>query len=110
MVCPGRLNPWDMITVTHHSSYSDWLFLYYLAKNMEPYLFREMVISLASEMRQCDGGISMSENNHHSTNEDPEQPTIGDDSEEDDRKTSICVDEEILMTPLYNNDKGVKRD
>lgn len=108
MVCPGRLNPWDMITVTHHSSYSDWLFLYYLAKNMEPYLFREMVISLASEMRQCDGGVSVNENNLH--NEDAEQPTT-DDSEEDDRKTSICVDEEILMTPLYhNNDKIVKRD
>lgn len=51
MACPGRLNPWDMLTVTRHSSFSDWIFLYYLAKNMEPYLFREMLIELANEMR-----------------------------------------------------------
>lgn len=54
MACPGRLNPWDMLTVTQHSSFSDWIFLYYLAKNMEPYLFREMLIDLANEMRQSD--------------------------------------------------------
>lgn len=51
MACPGRLNPWDMLTVTQHSSFSDWIFLYYLAKNMEPYLFREMLIELANELR-----------------------------------------------------------
>lgn len=51
MACPGRLNPWDMLTVTRHSSFSDWIFLYYLAKNMEPYLFREMLIDLANELR-----------------------------------------------------------
>lgn len=54
MACPGRLNPWDMLTVTQHSSFSDWLFLYYLAKNMEPYLFRDMLIELANELRQSD--------------------------------------------------------
>lgn len=54
MACPGRLNPWDMLTVTQHSSFSDWLFLYYLAKNMEPYLFRDMLIELANELRQGD--------------------------------------------------------
>lgn len=43
-----------MLTVTQHSSFSDWLFLYYLAKNMEPYLFRDMLIDLANELRQSD--------------------------------------------------------
>lgn len=54
MVCPGRLNPWDMIEVTRHSSFSDWIFLYYLAKNMEPYLFRNMLVDLARELKRAD--------------------------------------------------------
>lgn len=54
MACPGRLNPWDMLTVTRHSSFSDWIFLYYLAKNMEPYLFRSMLIELANELRDAE--------------------------------------------------------
>ena len=54
MACPGRLNPWDMLVVTRHSSFSDWIFLYYLAKNMEPYLFRNMLVDLATELRDSD--------------------------------------------------------
>lgn len=42
--CPGKMNPWDMIVVTNEFYFSDWLFLYYLAKNMEPYLFRKMLL------------------------------------------------------------------
>lgn len=44
MVCPGKMNPWDMLVVTNEFHFSDWLFLYYLAKNMEPYLFRQMLL------------------------------------------------------------------
>lgn len=40
--------------VTKHSSFSDWIFLYYLAKNMEPYLFRNMLVDLARELRGAD--------------------------------------------------------
>lgn len=40
-----------MLTVTREFAFSDWLFLYYLAKNMEPYLFREVLIKIANEMR-----------------------------------------------------------
>lgn len=58
MACPGRLNPWDMLTVTQHSSFSDWIFLYYLAKNMEPYLFRNMLIELANELREADDALA----------------------------------------------------
>lgn len=67
MACPGRLNPWDMLTVTQHSSFSDWIFLYYLAKNMEPYLFRDMLIDLANELRQPDE----SDNNDDEDIDDP---------------------------------------
>jgi hypothetical protein len=42
--CPGKMNPWDMCVVTNEFYFSDWLFLYYLARNMEPYLFRQMLL------------------------------------------------------------------
>jgi hypothetical protein len=42
--CPGKMNPWDMLVVTNEFYFSDWLFLYYLARNMEPYLFRQMLL------------------------------------------------------------------
>ena len=38
------MNPWDMLVVTNEFFFSDWLFLYYLARNMEPYLFRVMLL------------------------------------------------------------------
>lgn len=45
------MNPWDMLVVTKEFHFSDWLFLYYIAKNMEPYLFRELVIDIAKEIQ-----------------------------------------------------------
>ncbi|XP_018333547.1 innexin inx7-like isoform X2 [Agrilus planipennis] len=50
MSCPGRLNPWDVVTVTKHCSYTDWLFLYYVSKNMDGIVFRELLIGLAEEL------------------------------------------------------------
>lgn len=44
MACPGKMNPWDMLIVTNEFYFTDWLFLYYLARNMEPYLFRQMLL------------------------------------------------------------------
>lgn len=41
----------DLIVVTSHITFSDWLFLYYLAKNMEPYLFCHLLRDLANELR-----------------------------------------------------------
>lgn len=38
------MNPWDVCVVTNEFYFSDWLFLYYLARNMEPYLFRQMLL------------------------------------------------------------------
>lgn len=51
-VCPGRLNTRDLITVTRHISYSDWIFLYYLAKNLEPFVFQDFLSELACEFRR----------------------------------------------------------
>lgn len=90
MACPGRLNPWDMLTVTQHSSFSDWIFLYYLAKNMEPYLFREMLIDLANEMRQTDA----------SDDDDEAVPLHNDDSAtENDKNHEV---NKMLMTSEKN--------
>lgn len=50
--CPGRLNTKHLTTVVRHISYSDWLFLYYLAKNLEPFVFCDLLNDLATEFRQ----------------------------------------------------------
>lgn len=59
MVCPGRLNARDILLITQYTYYSDWLFLYYLAKNMEPYVFRNLLTDLSSELRN--GGFDENE-------------------------------------------------
>lgn len=48
-MCPGRLNSKELHTVTRHITYSDWVFLYYLAKNMELYVFQDFLSELAAE-------------------------------------------------------------
>ncbi|XP_031636050.1 innexin inx7 [Contarinia nasturtii] len=50
--CPGRLNTKHLATVVRHISYSDWLFLYYLATNMEAFVFCDLLADLAAEFRQ----------------------------------------------------------
>jgi len=50
--CPGKLNPWKVLRVTRYCNFTDWLFLYYLSKNMDGYVFRELFISLAEELDQ----------------------------------------------------------
>lgn len=47
-----KLNPWDdIVIVTERFSLSDWLFLYYIAANIEPFVFRSIIRELADEMR-----------------------------------------------------------
>ncbi|XP_066245314.1 innexin inx7 [Euwallacea similis] len=48
--CPGKINPWDVLTVSRYCSYTDWLFLKYLAKNLDGLVFREIIIGLAEEL------------------------------------------------------------
>lgn len=49
--CPGRLNTKHLSIVIRHISFSDWIFLYYLAKNLEPYVFCDLLADLAAEFR-----------------------------------------------------------
>ncbi|CAH1127039.1 unnamed protein product [Ceutorhynchus assimilis] len=48
--CPGKINPWDVLTVSKYCSYTDWLFLKYLSKNLDGLVFREIIIGLAEEL------------------------------------------------------------
>ncbi|KAJ8947246.1 hypothetical protein NQ318_012012 [Aromia moschata] len=48
--CPGKLNPWNVLSVSKSCNYTDWLFLKYLAKNIDGMVFREIFIGLAEEL------------------------------------------------------------
>lgn len=47
---PQVLDLWSVITVTKEHHFCDWLFLYYLAKNLDGFVFRELLLSAAVEM------------------------------------------------------------
>ncbi|XP_076661225.1 innexin 7 [Halictus rubicundus] len=49
--CPGKYNPWGMLTVTHEYHFGDWLFLYYIAKNLDNYVFKDLLQQLAEDMQ-----------------------------------------------------------
>ncbi|CAD1475104.1 unnamed protein product, partial [Heterotrigona itama] len=51
MACPGKYNPWDVLTVTNECHYGDWVFLYYIAKNSDNYVFKELLQKLAEDLR-----------------------------------------------------------
>jgi len=50
MACPGKYNPWNVLKVTHEYYFGDWLFLYYIAKNLDNYIFKELLQSLAEDL------------------------------------------------------------
>lgn len=50
--CRGRLNCKQLTTVVQNISFSDWIFLYYLAKNMHGVVFCDLLADLSTEFRQ----------------------------------------------------------
>lgn len=50
MACPGKYNPWNVLKVTHEYYFGDWLFLYYIAKNLDNYVFKELLQRLAEDL------------------------------------------------------------
>ncbi|GLV41270.1 Innexin 7 [Carabus blaptoides fortunei] len=52
--CPGKLNPWQVLHVTREFHFADWLFLYYLSKNMDGYVFMKLFLGLAESMDNMD--------------------------------------------------------
>lgn len=58
---PIKLNAWKLYIVNNNCSYTDWLFLRYLSKNMDERLFKDFLESLAKDM---DISCSAFTNNH----------------------------------------------
>lgn len=50
MACPGKYNPWNVLKVTHEYYFGDWLFLYYIARNLDNYVFKELLQKLAEDL------------------------------------------------------------
>ncbi|XP_074025552.1 innexin inx7 isoform X2 [Leptinotarsa decemlineata] len=50
--CPGRLNPWKTLAVSNYGNFSDWLFLVYLSKNIDPLVFREIFQGIAEDLQE----------------------------------------------------------
>lgn len=63
IACPGKLNPWRVLTVTRHCNYTDWLFLKYLSKNMDGFMFRDLFIGLAEELAPETGSSKSDDGN-----------------------------------------------
>ncbi|KAI8429422.1 hypothetical protein MSG28_000063 [Choristoneura fumiferana] len=53
-VTGGKFNPYNVISVVNGCQFGDWLFLYYLAKNMQGFVFRELFARLAEELEKRD--------------------------------------------------------
>ncbi|XP_063235934.1 innexin inx7 [Bacillus rossius redtenbacheri] len=57
---------WSLVTVTRECHFADWLFLYYLAKNMDGFVFRDLFLGLAREMDDAGKKSSpLAEPNHN---------------------------------------------
>lgn len=52
LACPGRYQPWDFLRVTNEYYFGDWLFLYYIARNVENYIFKELLEGLALDLEE----------------------------------------------------------
>lgn len=50
MHCPGELNPWQVLYVTKECHFADWLFLYYLSKNMDGLIFKRLFVGMAERI------------------------------------------------------------
>ncbi|CAB3221536.1 unnamed protein product [Arctia plantaginis] len=47
----GKFEPINVIRVVNGCQFGDWLFLYYLAKNMEGIIFQQLLVTLAKELQ-----------------------------------------------------------
>ncbi|XP_077284532.1 innexin inx7-like [Arctopsyche grandis] len=83
--CPGKLNLKNMITLTHECYFGDWLFLYFLARNMNPYTFKMFFTSLAEDLddqkinRKLRNMENMESGNTNNSTDDDRNDKIDDD-------------------------------
>lgn len=69
--CPGKLNPWNVLRIARYCDFTDWLFLYYLSKNMDGFVFRELFKDLANDL---DRNVENPELGDMFENEDKDNP------------------------------------
>lgn len=113
MACPGRYNPWDMLIVTNEFYFSDWLFLYYLAKNMEPYLFRQMLLEHIVPEIQSERSSMIMGHDSESSEEEPENEKLSEsEAEKEDLDKHSLNSDDMASVPLSSlvavNEKRVK--
>ncbi|XP_049887980.1 innexin inx7 [Pectinophora gossypiella] len=53
-VAGSKFSPTNVIRVVNGCQFADWLFLYYLSKNMQGFVFQELFIRLAEELEKRD--------------------------------------------------------
>jgi hypothetical protein len=78
---PQVLDLWSLIAVTKECHFSDWLFLYYLAKNLDGVVFRELFLSAAVEMSDVPP-----ENYNYASDDDDDDDDYDDNDEEEQRQ------------------------
>ncbi|VVD01529.1 unnamed protein product [Leptidea sinapis] len=50
----SKFNPYNVINVVNGCEYGDWLFLYYLAKNMKSVVFQDLFQKISEELEKRD--------------------------------------------------------
>ena len=48
---PGRLNRCEINVITTQINFTDWMFLYFLASNLRPFIFRSVLAKLVDEFQ-----------------------------------------------------------
>ncbi|XP_014222246.1 innexin inx7-like [Trichogramma pretiosum] len=52
LACPGSSDASAILEVTQNTNFGDWLFLYYIAKNVENIVFKEIIEGLSDDMME----------------------------------------------------------
>ncbi|KAJ9577539.1 hypothetical protein L9F63_005912 [Diploptera punctata] len=50
LIHPHLAHVWELVNLTGENHFSDWLFLYYLGKNLDPVVFQELFLSTAAQI------------------------------------------------------------
>ncbi|KAI5637323.1 innexin domain-containing protein [Phthorimaea operculella] len=68
-VTGNKFNPYNVIRVVNGCQFGDWLFLYYLAKNMQGFVFQELFVRLAEELEKRE--LPMDQDGHEKKGAEP---------------------------------------
>ncbi|XP_011299504.1 innexin inx7 [Fopius arisanus] len=69
MACPGKVTPWNTLRMARGYHFGDWLFLYYLAKNLDNHAFTELLRHFKNEKEPLPNAFSSDHSNTYIFNE-----------------------------------------